>query len=324
MSSTRERRAERSRRRARGRTCRPACAPSRSKRVAVAGMRSCIALPSSSQTCGSRAPGQVRRLVVAEADARAARHVGDDRRIDIAVAELGADHLVGLALLDIGDRGEVVARRRPSGVLSRMFGRYMRAPFAPARARHSATRRHCARRSGAARSRRRRAGPARPSPAASPASFHDRSMASPTPVFMPSPPVGMTRCTASPARNTRPSPVAVGEQQVLPPRIARQHLVFDRNADRLLELRRHVLVAARPTACSVQCCVESCMIRNVALVVGDVVVAACRGRCRSGSCRTARRSGKSAWRSSSRLPSPRSAMPSCLRTALAPPSQPTR
>ena len=38
-----------------------------------------------------------------------------------------------------------------------------------------------------------------------PASFHARSKASPTPVFMPSPPAGITKCTASPARKIRPS-----------------------------------------------------------------------------------------------------------------------
>ena len=35
------------------------------------------------------------------------------------------------------------------------------------------------------------------------ASFHDKSKASPTPLFIPRPPVGITRCTASPARKTR-------------------------------------------------------------------------------------------------------------------------
>ena len=40
------------------------------------------------------------------------------------------------------------------------------------------------------------------------ANFHDKSMASPTPVFMPNPPVGITRCAASPAMKTRPLPYA--------------------------------------------------------------------------------------------------------------------
>ena len=38
-------------------------------------------------------------------------------------------------------------------------------------------------------------------------------------------------------------PVAVGEQQVLPPRRAGQHLVFHRHGDRLLEHGLHVVVA---------------------------------------------------------------------------------
>src|SRR6185312_6036260 len=37
---------------------------------------------------------------------RPARHVADHRRVDVAIAELGADHLVALALLDVGDGGE--------------------------------------------------------------------------------------------------------------------------------------------------------------------------------------------------------------------------
>src|SRR5260370_24790229 len=41
-----------------------------------------------------------------------------------------------------------------------------------------------------------------PQPASVPASFQERSNASPTPVFMPRPPVGIIKCTASPARNT--------------------------------------------------------------------------------------------------------------------------
>ncbi len=37
-------------------------------------------------------------------------------------------------------------------------------------------------------------------------------MASPTPVFMPSPPVGITRCAASPAMKTRRSPYPVASR----------------------------------------------------------------------------------------------------------------
>ena len=122
-------------------------------------------------------------------------------------------------------------------------------------------------------------------------------------------------------------PVAVGEQQVLPPRRAGQHLVFDRHADGALELRLHRVVAVdhrmqRPVLGRVLHDQER------RFVVGDMIVAALarpgRGRSTSGSRSNSSSHLNSAWRSVSRLPSPDSSMPSCLRTGLAPPSQPTR
>ncbi len=44
-------------------------------------------------------------MIFAEQMLGSAGHVADDGRVDIAIAELGADHLVALALLDIGDGG---------------------------------------------------------------------------------------------------------------------------------------------------------------------------------------------------------------------------
>ena len=58
--------------------------------------------------------------------------------------------------------------------------------------------------------------------------------------------------------------IVVGDQQVLPPGIAGQHFVFHRHADDLLELPLHLLVVST-VACSVQCLVESCMIRKPAV-----------------------------------------------------------
>src|SRR5262249_57965295 len=55
----------------------------------------------------------------------------DQRRAGIAVAELGADHLVALALLDVGDAGESGARRRPRRRVVADIRPIGRAPFPP-------------------------------------------------------------------------------------------------------------------------------------------------------------------------------------------------
>ena len=73
-----------------------------------------------------------------------------------------------------------------------------------------------------------------------------------------------------------PLAVAIGEQKVLPPRRARQHLVFDRNADGPFERRFHLLVAVdhgmqRPVPGRVLHDQER------RLVVGDMIVAALAG-----------------------------------------------
>src|SRR6185503_17980296 len=44
------------------------------------------------------------RFVFAEPMLGTAWNVADDRRIDVAVTELGADHLVALALFNVGNR----------------------------------------------------------------------------------------------------------------------------------------------------------------------------------------------------------------------------
>ena len=48
-------------------------------------------------------------LVGAKQVLGSARDIANNRRADVAIAEFGADHLVGLALLDIGDRGHDLA-----------------------------------------------------------------------------------------------------------------------------------------------------------------------------------------------------------------------
>ena len=57
------------------------------------------------------------------------------------------------------------------------------------------------------------------------------------------------------------------------------------------------------------------------LCVGDVIVAALADR---DALDTGRRSGRAPGAAAAGWPRPRSLMPSCLRTVLAPPSQPTR
>src|SRR5262249_38080981 len=52
-----------------------------------------------------------RRHVLAKQMLGTARLVPDHRRPDVAIPELGADHLVRLALLDVRDSREVLARR---------------------------------------------------------------------------------------------------------------------------------------------------------------------------------------------------------------------
>src|SRR5262249_31226639 len=72
------------------------------------------------------------RRVFAEQVLGPARNVADDRGIDIAVAELGADHLIRLALFDIGDLGKRVARALAvRGVVADVRIPHV-APFAPA------------------------------------------------------------------------------------------------------------------------------------------------------------------------------------------------
>ena len=159
-----------------------------------------------SHMCGMRAPGTAFGHVSADLPfGDIARLVGDQRRAGVGVAGLDTDHAVHAAVIDVERSRHLLAVRRA-------LGRVVDGSRAsPARARSarrpppSRSPRRCARRSAGARSRRRRAAPGPPQPWIVPASFQARSKASPTPVFMPSPPVGMTRWIASPARNTRPS-----------------------------------------------------------------------------------------------------------------------
>ena len=77
-------------------------------------------VPSSSQMCGSRAPGQVVGSYSMNFElGPLPRLGGDQRRADIAIAELGADHVARLALLDVGELGELGARRERPPACSR-------------------------------------------------------------------------------------------------------------------------------------------------------------------------------------------------------------
>src|SRR5437879_3332937 len=61
-----------------------------------------------------------------------ARLLPDDRRADVAVAQLGADHLVGLALLYVGHCGEMLSGRLSLGGLVADIRPILAAPLAPA------------------------------------------------------------------------------------------------------------------------------------------------------------------------------------------------
>ena len=117
--------------------------------------------------------------------------------------------------------------------------------------------------------------------------------------------------------------VAVGEQQILPPRRAGQHLVFDRNADDALERRLHLFVA-----------VDDGMQRPVLgrilhdqerrFVVGDVIVPAVARTVPERQPVEQLVAAVERLAQRQQIAFAGSAMPSSLRTALAPPSQPTR
>ncbi len=111
--------------------------------------------------------GPCRRLVAAIERLRPAWLLPDHRRGDVAIAELGPDHLVGLALLLIRHPHQALVHPLPGGVRSRIPTAIAHATSA-APTRRSATRRRCDRRSAAARPRRRRAARTRPTYRASP------------------------------------------------------------------------------------------------------------------------------------------------------------
>src|SRR5580693_4165506 len=71
-------------------------------------------------------------MVFAEQVLRTAGDVADDGRVDIAIAELGADHFVALALLDIGNRAEITPGRRARRRIVTNVRPPHRAPFATA------------------------------------------------------------------------------------------------------------------------------------------------------------------------------------------------
>jgi hypothetical protein len=74
--------------------------------------------------------GPRRRDVFAEQVFRPVRLVDDNRRSDVAITQLRADHLVRLALLDVGHRGEPVARRLPLRRGLTDIREVLRSPFA--------------------------------------------------------------------------------------------------------------------------------------------------------------------------------------------------
>ena len=205
------------------------------------------------------------RLIVAKQMLRPARHVADDRRIDIAVAELGADHLVALALLDVGDGAEILPRRRrPPACRSRMSGRHMprhlRRPMRRIARRADIALADLAALDLVGREQ------IRATPAGKRRRKLPRQIDGVADAGIHAEPAGrddeMHRVAGE---EDAALAITIGEQKILPPRRAGQHLVFDRNADGPLRTPLFISSSVSTSECRVQCLVESCMIRNVAL-----------------------------------------------------------
>ena len=75
--------------------------------------------------------------------------------------------------------------------------------------------------------------------------------------------------------------IFVGNEKILPPRVARQHFIFDGNADDFLEQFFHFLVGVdRGMQCPVLCGILHD--EEGRLVVGHVIMAAARGALAKG------------------------------------------
>ena len=184
-----------------------------------------------SHTCGSRAPGQVVGNVVHEimlaALPPARRRSAASRHSDSRARRRSSS--VALRCSASATRASASRTAAPAGCAHGFPGDRACARSG-ARAPRTPTPRRCARPPAGARSHRRRAG--RHAPALERRrSFHDRSMASPTPVFMP------TRRSGSRGARRRPPGTpgprhSVGQQQVHFPLPDIEHVVLDRHGDR--------------------------------------------------------------------------------------------
>src|SRR4051812_7575917 len=79
--------------------------------------------------------GPRRRLVFAKEMFRTAWNVVDYWRVDVTVAQLRADHLIGLALFDIGHAREIVPRRLTGRARLPYLRTPLRTPLAAAKRR---------------------------------------------------------------------------------------------------------------------------------------------------------------------------------------------
>ena len=264
------------------------------------------------------------RLADRRPEARSApsTHLGRDQgRAHIAVAEFGAEHLVGLALLDIGDAGE---RRAGLGAFRRVVadvGAPHRAPFAPARPRRSGRPRRCARRSGGVRSHRtEQVGPA---PArerrgelpgqvdgVAAAGIHAEAAG------------GDDQMHGIAGQETRRRRCRSGRRPASSAASGAIWIISNGSGIAMVSLNSETMS-------------ESCgdhAVQGEMLCRNPAGSGRCDGRpphgsagpCRSGCAHRGRRSGRAPGAVPSRLPSPLRPMPSCLRIALAPPSQPAR
>src|SRR5439155_23761072 len=88
-----------------------------------------VAVEPDMRQAGARPGG---RHILAEQVLGPTRLLPDDGRADVPVAQLRADHLVGLALLDVGHSGEMLSGRLSLGGPVADLGPILAAPLAPA------------------------------------------------------------------------------------------------------------------------------------------------------------------------------------------------
>src|SRR5712692_1255218 len=220
------------------------------------------------------------RIIDAEAMLGPAGNGAHDRGIDVAVAELGADHLVRLGLLDAGDAHEVLTRGGAFGRVLANVRPVLRVPLAPSEgsvARGADVALADLPPLGVVRVEQRGPAPSLQGRRELPGKIDrvaDAGVHAET--------AGRYDQVDSVAGEEHaPIPITVRQQQVLPPRGAGEHLVLHRNCDGALEHRLHVVVLLDQG-------VQGEVLRRVlhyeksVVAVGDVIVAPLAGAVADG------------------------------------------